>query len=215
MRMDWVWYLFKFDGRINRAKYWLAVLIIGCWMILLMLLLFVPVGHLFGWPEELNFSLENIFAIVDPKSFQELSRADISAIVVNAITMPLFLWVFLATSVKRLHDRDMSGWWIIPFFAVPGLYHQFVDRLPHGHLIVFVTWPIAACHVWGVVELYFRPGTSWTNRFGPNPLDEDEDARLRSRRLGSRGAAWDQRYEIELTPHRASPMSSMHVNRGA
>ena len=213
--MDWVWYLFKFEGRINRAKYWLAGLIIVCSMIFLMLLLFVPVGYLFGWPGELNFSLENIFAIVDPRSYHNLSRADLGVIIVNGITMPLFLWVFVATSVKRLHDRDMSGWWIAPFFAVPGLYYQFVHALPHTYLVLFVVWPIPACHLWGVVELYFLPGTRRANRFGPDPLDEDEDARLRSRGLGSHGSAWDQRHEIELTPHRASPMSSMHVNRGA
>ena len=23
--MDWTWYLFRFDGRINRAKLWLAM----------------------------------------------------------------------------------------------------------------------------------------------------------------------------------------------
>jgi len=33
--MDWTWYLFRFKGRINRAKYWLAALIIVCWMIFL------------------------------------------------------------------------------------------------------------------------------------------------------------------------------------
>ena len=26
--MDWTWYLFRFDGRINRAKLWLAVLVL-------------------------------------------------------------------------------------------------------------------------------------------------------------------------------------------
>ena len=31
--MDWTWYLFSFNGRINRAKMWLAVLVILCWMI--------------------------------------------------------------------------------------------------------------------------------------------------------------------------------------
>ena len=213
--MDWVWYLFKFDGRINRAKYWLAMLIILCWMIFLMLLLYVPVGYFFGWPEELNFSLETIFTIVDPKSFQDLSRADLSTIVVNVIALPLFLWVFLATSVKRLHDRDMSGWWIIPFFAVPGLYHQFVDRLPHSYLIMFVTWPIIACHIWGIVELYFRAGTSWPNRFGPNPLGK-QPTRPRSASVRLRATtAWNQESEIEMTPHLGSPPPGMHVNRGA
>ena len=35
-----------------------------------------------------------------------------------------------ATSIKRLHDRDKSGWWMLPFFALPGLYNQFADWLP-------------------------------------------------------------------------------------
>ena len=26
--MDWTWYLFRFDGRINRALFWLALLIV-------------------------------------------------------------------------------------------------------------------------------------------------------------------------------------------
>ena len=40
--MDWTWYLFGFKGRINRAKYWLAGLIIGCWMLLLATLTTYP-----------------------------------------------------------------------------------------------------------------------------------------------------------------------------
>jgi uncharacterized membrane protein YhaH (DUF805 family) len=212
--MDWVWYLFKFEGRINRAKYWLAGLIILCWMIVLMLLLFVPVGYLFGWPEELNFSIENIFAIVDPKSYHNLSRADLGVIIVNVFTMPLFLWVFVATSVKRLHDRDMSGWWIVPFFAVPGLYYQFAHQLPHTYLFVFVAWPIPVCHLWGIVELYFLPGTRWTNRFGPNPLGK-QPMRPRSAETRLRATtSWDQGSEIEMIPHIGSPPTAMHVKPG-
>ena len=26
--MDWTWYLFRFDGRINRARLWQALLIV-------------------------------------------------------------------------------------------------------------------------------------------------------------------------------------------
>ena len=33
--MDYVWYLFRFDGRINRARCWLALLIMICWMLFL------------------------------------------------------------------------------------------------------------------------------------------------------------------------------------
>jgi uncharacterized membrane protein YhaH (DUF805 family) len=37
--MDWTWFLFSFKGRINRAKYWLAGLIILCWMLFVLTLL--------------------------------------------------------------------------------------------------------------------------------------------------------------------------------
>jgi uncharacterized membrane protein YhaH (DUF805 family) len=37
--MDHKWLLFSFEGRINRAKYWLATLIILCWMIFVLMIL--------------------------------------------------------------------------------------------------------------------------------------------------------------------------------
>jgi uncharacterized membrane protein YhaH (DUF805 family) len=212
--MDWVWYLFKFEGRINRAKFWLAGLIIVCWMIFLVMLLFVPVGYLFGWTQKLHVSLDNIFAVFDPQSYRDVSRSDLGSIIVQAMVLPLVMWVFLATAVKRLHDRDKSGWWIVPFFVLPGLYKQFEDRLPDSYFLLPVALAVFVFMVWGFVEMYFLKGATSTNGFGPNPLAEDEDARLRSRGLGSHGAAWDQGHEIELTPQRASPMSSMHVKRG-
>ena len=39
------------------------------------------------------------------------------------------VWLFAATTVKRLHDRDKSGWWIVPFFVAPALLDKFADRL--------------------------------------------------------------------------------------
>ena len=33
--MDWTWYLFRFEGRINRAKLWLAMPVILGWMMFL------------------------------------------------------------------------------------------------------------------------------------------------------------------------------------
>jgi uncharacterized membrane protein YhaH (DUF805 family) len=213
--MDWTWYLFSFEGRINRARMWLAGLVIGCWMIFLALLLFVPIGYLLGWPEKFHLSLDNIFAVIDPKSYHALSRSDAASIIVQALTLPLFLWVFFATAVKRLHDRDRSGWWIIPFFAVPGLYEHFADRLPDSYPVVFVAWASCAGYFWGIIELYFLKGTRWTNRYGPNPLGK-QLTRPRSATTRLRATtAWDQQSEIEMTPHLGSPPPGMHVNRGA
>ena len=45
--MDYVWFLFRFEGRINRAKYWLAGLIVGCWILFLAIVV-VGIAKMFG-----------------------------------------------------------------------------------------------------------------------------------------------------------------------
>ncbi len=213
--MDWTWYLFSFKGRINRAKYWLAGLVIGCWMVFLMLLLLVPIGWLFGWPKNPYFSIENVFAVIDPASYRKLSRSDITTIIVNVLTMPLLWWVFVATSVKRLHDRGRSGWWIIPFFVVPSVYGRFEDRLPHSHWLLPLAVIVCVLFFWGLIELYFLRGTKWTNQYGPNPLGKEQ---MRPRTVRERLRAttpWDQESEVEMEPHRSGPPPAMHVKPGA
>src|SRR5216684_5318844 len=132
--MDWNWYLFSFDGRINRAKYWLAGLIILCWMIFFTMLM-ISAGMLSGGKISFGFDLDDPFRIVDPASYRSLSWAVLPPLLIKVIGTALFLWVYFATSIKRLHDRDKSGWWMVPFFVVPGLYNQFADRLPDSYLV--------------------------------------------------------------------------------
>jgi uncharacterized membrane protein YhaH (DUF805 family) len=212
--MDWTWYLFSFKGRINRAKYWLAGLIIICWMIFLTLLLFVPIGYLFGWPEKLNFGLDNVFAIFDPATFRGLSRSELGGIIVNIITLPVFLWVFCATSVKRLHDRGRSALWMVPFFVIPGLYKQFAERLPDSYWVLPLALIACVLCLWGFVELYFLRGTKWTNQYGPDPLGK-EQMRVRSEQARLRATtAWDQESEIEMVPHKSGAPPAMRVNPG-
>jgi len=56
------------------------------------------------------------------------------------------LWVSLAISVKRWHDRDKSGWWVL------------IGLIP-----VIGT-------IWVLVENGFLRGTEGQNRFGPGLL---------------------------------------------
>jgi uncharacterized membrane protein YhaH (DUF805 family) len=195
--MDWLWFLFSFEGRINRAKFYLAGLVLLCWMIFLVFL-FVVVSAAYGdfrsfglntglvslhatldGPRSFHLDINDIFALVDPATYRALPRTDITAALAHAVVTPLFLWIFLAVSVKRLHDRDKSGWWMVLFFAVPGIYKQFEDRLPDTYFLLPVTTAVFALTVWAFVELYFLKGTSWPNRFGPNPLGKQQ-ARPRS-----------------------------------
>ena len=55
----------------------------------------------------------------------------------------LLIWPSLALSVKRWHDRDKSGWWV---------------------LIGFI--PIIGA-IWSLIETGFLAGTDGPNRFGP------------------------------------------------
>jgi uncharacterized membrane protein YhaH (DUF805 family) len=64
----------------------------------------------------------------------------------NTLMNLLLLWPALAVSVKRWHDRNKSGWWVLV------------------NLIPLVGW------LWGLVENGFLRGTPGPNRFGDEPL---------------------------------------------
>jgi uncharacterized membrane protein YhaH (DUF805 family) len=212
--MDWTWYLFGFNGRINRAKFWLAGLIIICWMIFLMFLLFLPIGYFFGSATKFSLGIDNLLVVFDTAALRKMSRADIAVLIVNFLVMPLDLWVSLATSVKRLHDRDRSGWWLVPFFVIPCLYGRLEEYLPDSYWVLPLALIAFVLCVWGFIELLFLRGTKWTNRFGPDPLGK-EQMRARTERDRLRATTpWDQESEIEMVP-KAGPPPVWHVKPGA
>jgi uncharacterized membrane protein YhaH (DUF805 family) len=107
------------------------------------------------------------------------------------------MWVYFATCIKRLHDRDRSGWWMVPFFAVPGLYNQFADRLPDSYADLPLALAAAGLCLWGFIEMYLLNGSPRTNRFGADPLAPPPTRDTRP--------PWDQQSEIEMVPHKAGP----------
>jgi len=213
--MDWTWYLFGFRGRINRAKYWLAGPVLLALMMIFVGLVHLAlkvdfVAHAMGVPVgsgklSLSFDLDDILVVFDPAAWQALTHAELPMLLVKAIGLVLFLWIFLATSIKRLHDRDRSAWWMLPFFTVPRLFDHFSDRLPDSYFMMIPGALMLALMIWGFVELYFLRGTKRTNRYGPDPLGK-EQMRARSARARLRATTpWSQDSEIEMVPHRASP----------
>lgn len=199
--MDWTWYLFGFKGRINRAKYWLAGLVVLSFMVLFAALA-VATGVV-ARGGGISFSLDDVFRVLDPAGWRALSLAELPMLLLKTAGTALFLWIFLATSIKRLHDRDRSGWWMVPFFAVPGLYNQFEERLPDSSFVLPLALVAFVLCLWGFVELYFLSGSRKTNRFGPNPLLPVKSERR-----------WDQHREIEMVPHKASAPPVWRVNPG-
>ena len=201
--MDWTWYLFSFEGRINRAKLWPALLVILCGMFFLGALV-VFASSIFGGAKSDSFAIDDIFLLIDPATYHSLSKADLISFPAKLIGAPLFLWVYFAASIKRLQDRDKSGWWMVPFFIIPGLYDRFADRLGDSGLMLLPGLVVFGFLLWGFVEMYCLKGSRKTNRFGPDPL-QPIDTRPR----------WEQQSEIEMVPHKAGPPPVWYVKRSA
>ncbi len=90
--IDWKDLLFKFDGRINRGKFWAGTVVIWAiytvWIILLMFAIGIGSSAL-----TIIVSLLGLAVIV------------------------LTIWGGLAVAVKRWHDRGKSGWWVLIGFV--------------------------------------------------------------------------------------------------
>ena len=244
--VNWTWYLFSFEGRINRAKFWLGSLVMFGWMLLcaclaglwlaevvantlepagkmaihfsvnpLLELSLGAKGDLAGGGASIHFGIDQLLNLLNPAFYPSLSPRDVVPLVVNMVVTPVLLWIYLAISIKRLHDRDRSGWWTLPFLVLPVLHSHFENSLPDSYFFLPLNLAALVCTVWGFIELACLKGDPSTNQFGPNPLGK-QPMRPRSTEMRLRATtAWDQESEIELAPHRASPLSSMHVNRGA
>jgi len=216
--MNWTWFLFNFKGRINRAKWWLALPVLVGWLLSLLLMTTLGDHIVPGGPAaEINIGVEETFRLIGRAAHHSLSRDDIVALAANLFGVTTFMWMLLATWIKRLHDRDRSGWWIVPFFILPSFANDLVDWLPTQYLpdwlatlILTVLGAILLilC-IWGLVEMGFLRGSPGPNRFGPDPLAPVAPVAPVDTRPG-----WDQQSALEFVPHSAGPSPGPHGKRG-
>ena len=183
--MNWTWYLFGFKGRINCAKLWLALAIQLCWAFSQAFLVVVLDAILTGSTELSNSGLAYMFELLGSRAHSPLSPDRLPAMVLDAIMTLVTWWVFLATSIKRLHDRNKNGWWLLPYGAAPFL-HLYTFRWSLGWTIAptisngtmsfawlsvsLVSLLVYVLALSGFVDMYWMSGTDGPNRFGPDPL---------------------------------------------
>jgi uncharacterized membrane protein YhaH (DUF805 family) len=73
------------------------------------------------------------------------------------LVLLIIIWPLTAVFVKRLHDLNVSGWWMLAVLAIP----------PVSKAIDINAWNI---FLLVVVLLSFIPGAAGSNRFGSDPL---------------------------------------------
>jgi uncharacterized membrane protein YhaH (DUF805 family) len=115
--------LFSFDGRVGRLPYWLALLAV----------LFI---------DSVAFGAVGGFEVLDGDTMAVERKGRFWALLV---VLPS-LWIGLVVTVKRWHDRNKSGRWVLV------------------NLVPVVGW------LWTLVECGFLRGTTGPNRFGQDPL---------------------------------------------
>jgi uncharacterized membrane protein YhaH (DUF805 family) len=147
--MNWGNLLFSFQGRINRARFWLAVLV---------------------------FFVAGVLAQV----IGYASRSDALAVLLISIVNLVAFVSGIFVAIKRLHDRDKSGWWLLLFYIAPGvllgigLVGGFLGiaegSLSAGSMAFLFSLAGIAVLLWAFIELGCLRGTAGPNRYGPDPL---------------------------------------------
>jgi uncharacterized membrane protein YhaH (DUF805 family) len=148
--MDIVGLLTRPEGRISRAPYWIG------WLIIL------------GVEIALRFGLGIPFAPTPADAFSVRALGFLIDI--------MLLYPTVVVMVKRLHDRDRSGW-LTGWLIVPSVVLMLTNLLGMSgdpdHMGVVETLLLIATSVIAlafIIELGFRPGTPGDNQYGPGTL---------------------------------------------
>jgi uncharacterized membrane protein YhaH (DUF805 family) len=153
--MNWRTF-FSFRGRLNRARYWLALFII------------TVAEAILGFAQSASSLSSTASLVIDLL----VAVGEVAAFVAS-----------LAIMVKRLHDRSKSAWWLLALYLVPALlaglavYLSFIANSSVGGeadyaalLFRLCLLGVFAIMVWFFVELGCLRGTVGTNRYGSDPL---------------------------------------------
>jgi uncharacterized membrane protein YhaH (DUF805 family) len=103
--------------------------------------------------------------------------ADLSTAVqtINAIVTVVLMASSFGVAIKRLHDRNKSGWYVLLFMVAPMILFAtglVIGTMSTGSDFVATALWLAAfvIGIWAFVELGCLRGTIGQNKYGPDPL---------------------------------------------
>lgn len=175
--VDWTHFLFSYRGRINRPMFW-GYQFLYFWLGMPFVYMCIVCTYLL---------VINLMLYMDKVEIDEL-------ILLLGLTIALWIFSFLAiysqisVCVKRLHDRNKSGWsllWCIvlgilgacclsalaELASIPNVTNQPIEPLDFipNHIYAILVWPFVFSVFYIVIACGCRKGTKGENKYGPDP----------------------------------------------
>ncbi|UAB77592.1 DUF805 domain-containing protein [Erythrobacter sp. SCSIO 43205] len=145
--MEWMFLPLKryaqFSGRSRRKEFWMFILFTTIVSMILAGPTFFSI---------MSASVADPMA-VDADPFAGVGTLGMAGLGLYGLFALAVLIPSIAVTVRRLHDRDMSGWWYLGFIV--------------GGMIPLIGFLISI----GFIVVMALPGTEGANRFGPDPKD--------------------------------------------
>ena len=149
--MDFARLLISPDGRISRASFWIA------WLIIL--------------------AVECVFRLALGVPFAPTPEDPFSTRLLSFLIEVVLFYPSIVIMVKRLHDRNQSGqitgWLIVPYsvLMLTNLLGMSGDPDHRGVVETILLIATGIIMLAFMVDLGFRRGTAGANTYGPDPLD--------------------------------------------
>ena len=166
--------LFGFSGRINRGKYWLAVVL---WLVFWVIAL--PVCLLAGFAILGTNLVDGQLPSGDDWLEKSVRMAvDYVVLFIIFLTLVIVSWISaFAIGIKRLHDRNKNGWLIVLFYVAPSILAGIANTSEHA-----VASSLLGLASFGHLDL--GPGGAWlpARDCRPQPVWARSTASARRRR---------------------------------
>ena len=162
--MAWLRHFFSKSRRISRSKFWLLFAILAG----LALASSAAIAA---------FDFTIYGRLIIPKS------VDVRLAALCLLFAPLYAAAFfgvLTVPVKRLHDRNHSGWWLIFYILAPIILFTMAEdnaRRSSGDVAGVVILELIGLGIWiaAIVQLGVLRGTRGNNYYGEDPLGVRSD----------------------------------------
>lgn len=151
----------QFSGRSRRKEFWLWVL-----FVLIVSIILSIVDKALGLGGATSVGADPLAPGTTGFNYGAAVRGGLLAnLFALAVLVPN-----LAVAVRRLHDTDRTGWWLVVPLGLLLLGTALTFAAPPVGAILLLLGGIAAI---ALLVFYILPGTAGPNRFGPDPKGVD------------------------------------------